>query len=275
MLDVGAGEAILLSVNREAALIDGGAKHTDENTEVASQLLNWINKARVNVKLFIASHPHQDHLNALYGPRGLLNKLRQQGKLRKTSKYYHNGTTPNEFSRRLLNQVKELGLQTIVPARNHRENLGSKATIDLFMNGKTAHGEDYRSVIAHLNYGNASFLFTGDVYADYERKLLDDDLQRSRSLLKAQVLKVTHHGSKGGTSPAFVKYVRPILAIASTAKRPDGKPDLDHNVDPSTSDTLRKLRVKVFETAKSGTITVETDGVKQRRGILFEITTAR
>ncbi len=267
MLSVGPGEAIFLEAGRTAALVDGGATNAPENETLATELGDWIKKRDLRLKMFIASHPHVDHLNGL---PPLLRSL-PKSRFAAGATFYHNGEgTSKKFIQRLLNQVRGLPwLQVAVPVTPLPATLGPRTSVVLFMDGSTRHGEAYKSVLALVQHDQARFLLTGDVYADYEAKLVQSNLP----LLPADVLKVTHHGSKGGTSALFLNAVRPKIAVASTARRPDGSVDPSHNVDGPTAKRLKNINARLFQTAVAGTIVVTTDGVRQPRGILFEVTT--
>ena len=57
------------------------------------------------------------------------------------------------------------------------------------------HGDNDNSEVIRLDYGNTSWLFTGDIQTDAEERLLQNG-----SNLGATVLKVAHHGSSDSTS---------------------------------------------------------------------------
>ena len=63
------------------------------------------------------------------------------------------------------------------------------------------------SIILKVTHGNKSFLFTGDAEREEEQTLLD------KGLLKADVLKVGHHGSDTSTSYPFLREVMPEYAV--------------------------------------------------------------
>ncbi|MBI3859813.1 MAG: MBL fold metallo-hydrolase [Thaumarchaeota archaeon] len=268
MFDVGPGEAILLVEGKEAALVDGGAEDVPVNNKVANTLFDWIETNSLSLKFLIPSHPHEDHLNAL---PAFLRLLKTAGKLKGGTPFYHNGEQPSVFARNLLSLVKSLGLKPVVPAKGLVTALGPKAVVEVFMDGSTGHGAAYRSVWARVTYGDANFLLTGDVYMDYEKKLVKD----KGAALKARVLKVTHHGSSGGTSKVFLSVVQPLVAIASTYRLPSGGPDPKHNIDLPTEGRLKQAHVRILETAVHGKMTLETDGVTQPNGVLLSVTTTK
>jgi competence protein ComEC len=74
-----------------------------------------------------------------------------------------------------------------------------------------------QSMVLRLRYGPVALLFTGDIEAHGERRLLE----RSPTELRADVLKVPHHGSRTSSSPGLLTHVDPRLAVVSAglAKR--------------------------------------------------------
>lgn len=264
MLSVGAGEAIFLEAGGKAALVDGGATNALKNATLAAGLRSWLEARNLKLKLFIASHPHVDHLNALPPLLRVLPKSR----FAPGATFRDNGQLISGFAKALIAQVQKLKyLKRLVPSPPRTVALGPRTRVKLFMGDGTTHGPAYQSVFALVQHGEARFLLTGDSYEDYEKKLI----AAHPDWLAAHVLKITHHGSKGGTSAAFLSAVNPALGVASTARKPSGQIDPSHNIDDETRKRLRDAGVEVFQTAIAGTIVVTTDGVRQAKGILFQV----
>lgn len=122
----------------------------------------------------------------------------------------------------------------------------------------------YTSVFLHFRFHNARLLFTGDSKFAYEKDLLN---MFGKQSFRADVLKVTHHGSSTGTAKDFVKAVQQGIAIASTTKDPDHR--LEKDVVKRLGGLGRPRRV--FETAVHGDIILRTDGKRYGSGVLFEV----
>lgn len=89
-------------------------------------------------------------------------------------------------------------------------------------NGSGYKGLNDYSAVLKLTYGKTTFLFTGDAEAVSEGEML-----AARADLKADILKVGHHGSNSSTTAAFLKAVAPKYAIISVGKGNDyGHPHL-------------------------------------------------
>jgi competence protein ComEC len=106
-------------------------------------------------------------------------------------------------------------------------------------------------VVLRLDWGEASFLLTGDVEAEAERSLLG-----SSQPLQADVLKVAHHGSGGSTTAEFLGAVAPDYAVLSVGA--------DNRFGHPHEAVLERLGalgdVTVFRTDEQGTVEFVTDG---------------
>lgn len=81
--------------------------------------------------------------------------------------------------------------------------------------------------------------------------MLDDGMN-----LKADVLKVGHHGSSSSTSKAFIDSVNPQYAVISVGKNNYGHPD------SGILTRLKNANTSVLRTDQKGTITAISDGNK-------------
>jgi len=106
------------------------------------------------------------------------------------------------------------------------------------------------SVVCRLDYGDVSFLFTGDLAEEGEDELLSSGIP-----LRASVLKVGHHGCKRSTAKRFLNAVRPGVAVISCDVSPRGTcPHAAVIAD------LESVGARIYWTGRDGAITVETDG---------------
>jgi len=71
-----------------------------------------------------------------------------------------------------------------------------------------------RSIVIDAKLGNLRWLFTGDLEKEGEQRILKDFPN-----LKADVLKVGHHGSKTSTSEEFVQHLNPKVALVSAGQK--------------------------------------------------------
>ncbi|MEW6126174.1 MAG: ComEC/Rec2 family competence protein [Acidobacteriota bacterium] len=106
------------------------------------------------------------------------------------------------------------------------------------------------SIVLRLIYGSTAILMTGDIEKNAEAALLNSGVN-----LRAEVLKVPHHGSKTSSTDAFIDAVKPQLAILSVGERSRfGHP---HKV---VIERFLKRDVKLLQTGRSGMVTLQSDG---------------
>jgi competence protein ComEC len=106
------------------------------------------------------------------------------------------------------------------------------------------------SIVARLDYGSFSMLFTGDAEDQSEHRLLTKELD-----LKSKVIKISHHGSKYASAVDFLNRVKPEVAIVSCgAWNRYGHPS------QAVLDRLKALNVKLYRTDLQGEITITTRG---------------
>ena len=115
-------------------------------------------------------------------------------------------------------------------------------------------GENDNSLVVRLMYKNAKFLFAADITNVCECDMMEKQLD-----LRADILKVAHHGSTYSTSDEFLNKVNPSLAIISVGENNKFK-------HPSNNvlEKLHKKNIKVLRTDKNGQIQIITDGEKIR-----------
>ena len=108
------------------------------------------------------------------------------------------------------------------------------------------------SIVARLDYGSFSMLLTGDAEEQTEHRLLSKEAN-----VEAQVLKVSHHGSKYATSADFLKRVKPQFAIVSC-----GEWNRYGHPAQAVLDRLRESNpeLKLYRTDLHGEISITTRG---------------
>lgn len=108
------------------------------------------------------------------------------------------------------------------------------------------------SLVMHLSYGTFSMLLTGDVEGKGEELLC-----QSGKLSEITVLKTAHHGSEHSTPEQFLEQTKPKLALISA-----GIENVYGHPHPKLLERLKSFGIPVYNTAKSGALTVKTDGRK-------------
>jgi competence protein ComEC len=107
------------------------------------------------------------------------------------------------------------------------------------------------SAVALVQYGQVRFLMTGDAEAGEETWML----AHNADALRADVLKVGHHGSSTSSTADFLAAVRPRVALISVgAANTYGHPSI------GVVRALGAAGAQVLRTDQLGTVVVRTDG---------------
>lgn len=246
-LDIGQGDCCVLKMpGGENFLIDGGSSNK-KNTAVYQILPYLKNQGIAILDGIFVSHTDQDHIS---GIEELLELCAQK----LTTVRVKNlilpdwDTTGGEYEK-----LKMLAEQTGIRVQTVREgNLlkAKEAQIEILAPENGADGSDTNEdgMVMKVHFGKFRGLFTGDIGAETEKKLLD-------LMEDVDFLKVAHHGSKYSTCQGFLDVVSPEIAVIScSAKNIYGHP---------SADTIKRLEdcgAQVEYTMKNGAITVQTDG---------------
>lgn len=117
------------------------------------------------------------------------------------------------------------------------------------------------SLVCKLVSGGISVLFTGDIEEATEKQILKK-YENNLKILKTDILKVAHHGSKTSTTLEFLNAVKPKYAIIGVGK--ENKFGHPSNI---TIQNLKKTNVKVYRTDEMGEIMIK---INNKRKILIE-----
>ncbi len=237
-IDVGQADSILVQTPEgKNMLIDAGSNKTGR--DVVSYLKNT---GIEYLDVVIGTHPHEDHIGGL----DIVIDTFDIGKI-----YMPRVSHNTETFKDVIISIKNKGLK-ISPAYT-----GTKIDLDpkLDVSVLAPVSEEYQelnnySVVVKLKYENTSFLFTGDAEYISEKEMLERKLE-----LKANVLKIGHHGSKTSTSPEFLEAVKPDYAVISVGK--------DNDYGHPSGEVLKMLEengIEVLRTDLSGTIIIKSDG---------------
>ncbi|MCK4648229.1 DNA internalization-related competence protein ComEC/Rec2 [bacterium] len=250
-LDIGQGDSAFISTpGGKNILIDGGKRAIppyskfDAGKEVILPFLK--NKGVKKIDTLIATHPDGDHIG------GLLAILDSDIQIDKVldSGYKHTSYTYRDFLKK-IGQRKET--KYYQPRAGQVLNWGDEVSVQVLSPAHLFRDSNNCSIVIKLEFGDISFLLTGDAEKEAEGEMVS----RYSNKLKSTVLKASHHGSRTGSSLNFLKAVKPQVAVISCGRK--NKFGLPHK---EVMDKLARFKAKVYRTDYQGNITFTTNGKK-------------
>ena len=237
-IDVGQADSILLQIpGGKNILVDAG------NNNDGSLVTDYLEKLGIKkIDFLVGTHPHEDHIGGMDN----VIKAFEIGKVFMPNKT----TTTKTFEDVLLAlKAKNLKITTAKAGVSLLEQDNLK--INFIAPNETKYEElNNWSAVLRVQYGDTSFLLTGDA-----EQLSEKEMLAAGANLKADVLKVGHHGSSSSTSQKFFNAVAPKYAVISVGKDNDyGHPH------KATLTRLSKAGIKVYRTDLNGTVVFTSDG---------------
>lgn len=231
--DVGHADAALVMCDGKAMLIDGGNKSDSRLIYTALK-----NEGISHLDIVVATHAHADHIGGLpaaYNSASVGLTLCPVN-------------TSSEASFDDFEKYANKSGGITIPSVGDTFSLGDAIISIVGVNG--GNSENDTSIVLRLQYGDVSFLFTGDAEHEAEQTIINSGLA-----IYSDVLKVGHHGSANSTSAAFLDRINPAYAVISV--------DDGEKYGTPAEETLQKLYsrgIVVYRTNLHGDITVKTDG---------------
>lgn len=268
-IDVGQGDSALVDLpDGSAILVDGGGlvgSPIDVGERAVAPLLAARRRSRLAA--VVLTHPHPDHH---LGLASVLPHVQDVGA------FWDNGQGEAEGAggayAELLAHVRARGIPVLPPGALCGVRTIGGAIVEVLAPCPRAapdRGANDNSFVLRIRFGDRAILMTGDAEREEEHELLarghdagggdpnvlDASGARAGGGLRADVLKVGHHGSRTSSSPAFLEAVAPRVAVISCGVRNRfGHPHA------STLDALERSGARVYRTDRDGSVIVTTDG---------------
>lgn len=204
MIDVGQGDSIYIeTTKKKAILIDGGGTEGSDYDVGENILLPYLlNKGKMVIDLIIVSHPHEDHIE------GVLTVVE---KLKVKEVIISENVEDTELTDKLIRLCQKRNTKVLKVSKRDTFFVDGIEFSVLHPNKKEDSANlNNMSLLIKMEYAGVKALFTGDLESEKEEKI--------KTNIKADILKVGHHGSTTSSSENFIKKVSPQIALISVGK---------------------------------------------------------
>ena len=201
IIDVGQGDCTLLECDNLYMLIDAG------EVDYGYIVVDYLEKYNIDkLDYMVITHPHSDHYG---GAKTVLQSVKTENIILSEA---YSSTRSWEA---LIDYIEQNNYNVIMPKTSDSFTLG-RTTVTAYVPKIDNDDLNNSSIVLRADYKGMSALFTGDAEKEEEQAMLTDGFK-----LKANLLKVGHHGSSTSTSPEFLKKVKPEFATISCGKEND------------------------------------------------------
>lgn len=250
-IDVGQGDSTLIRTEtNKVILIDSGGSTASSSFDVGNKvLLPYLLDRRIKkIDFIIVSHFDADHCQAFETVIDNIN-------VRKVVVCKQSMITQEYLN--IINKCKKKNIKIIVVERGDKLKIDKRTEFEILHPGERflddgKGGLNANAIVCKMNYklNNGkifSILFTGDIEVEAEKELE----QVYGKKLKADILKIAHHGSKTSSREKFIKLVSPKIALIGVGENNK----FGHPAD-ITLERLEKENVKVYRADQMGEISI-------------------
>lgn len=239
-LDVGDADCSYIKCADVNVLIDAADK------EPKGKVVNYLkNQGVKKLDLVVATHPHRDHIGQM---AEVLENFEVSQFIEPEIPEEANAVTVTY--ERMLDTVAKKNIGANLVSAGFSTTVGD---LKIEVVGPISHDIENlnnNSVVLRITYKNVRFLFTGDAEKSEEQEILSENYD-----VKADVLKVAHHGSTTSTTQKFLHAVSPKYAVISVSK------DKHRTRKPYVMNRLKKFcENDIYITGECGNVVALTDG---------------
>ena len=246
-VDVGQGDCLHIKAGGKNLLIDGGGNfnyNVGKNTLKPYLLKNGVTK----IDMAIATHLHTDHYQGL-------KELSQTYRIKKLGVYEANSINENHLKKEFkTDEILYLAAGDVI-------NMGREVSVEILSpaggNPLDEKDENKNSLVLRVNVKGSSVLMTGDIDEKGEMALIAD------TDIKADILKVAHHGSRYSSCEKFIEAAAAETAVIQVGKNTYGHPSEEvikrleeHKITVLRNDEQGAVGIKVNKAGKIGIVTM-------------------
>ncbi len=237
-IDVGQADCILLECDGEYLLIDGG------NRDDGQLVVSYLDQMGIEkLDTVVCTHAHEDHVGGLPSVLAVFPT---------DAVYCPTKTYSSRVFDDFMRYVDQQGLEVTLPVPGETISIG-QAQATILGPVKSYADPNDTSIVLRIDYGETSFLFTGDMETIAENDMMDH--WDNDELFHVDVLKLGHHGSSTSTSYRLLNAAQPTYGVIPVGKDNDyGHPHRE------TVTKLRQAGVISLRTDELGTIIARSDG---------------
>ena len=244
MIDVGQGDALALRTPRGRwMLFDAGRSWTGGDAG-RSTVIPYLRRRGGRLHAFVLSHPHSDHVGGGASVIAALEPDEYWDAAYVAGSATYRASLEQAARHRVAWRRVRPGDSLNVDGVKIRFVAPDSAWTDSLDDANEA------SAVALVQFGRIRFLMTGDAEGGEEAWMLENAAD-----LKADVLKVAHHGSSTSSTPSFLEAVQPRVALVSVG--------MANTYGHPSNDVVRALvasGAQVLRTDQLGTVVVRTNG---------------
>ena len=239
-IDVGQGDSCLITTpqNKKVIVDSGGSESYDVGKNVLLPYL--LDKRITKIDYIMISHFDTDHCK---GFEYVLENIKVKNVI--ISKQ----SETSENFKQIMKIIRKKRINLIIVQKETKIKIDNFTTVDILspQSENIADNMNDNSIVAKFEAYNFSILFTGDASEKIEKELIKEKIN-----LKSDILKVSHHGSKTGTSEEFLKSVKPKIALIGVGE--------NNKFGHPTKDVIKRLtenKIKIYRTDTDGEIRIK------------------
>ena len=246
-VDVGQGDCLHIKAGGKNLLIDGGGSfnyNVGKSTLKPYLLKNGVTK----IDMALATHLHTDHYQGL-------KELSQTYRIKKLGVYEANSVNENHLKKEFkTDEILYLAAGDVI-------NMGRNVSAEVLSPDRGNHldekDENKNSLVLRVNVKGSSVLMTGDIDEKGEKTLIED------TDIKADILKIAHHGSRYSSCEKFIAVAAPKIAVIQVGKNTYGHPSEEvikrleeHKITVLRNDEQGAVGIRVNKAGDFGIVTM-------------------